>query len=149
MRFALTVAIFLLLFGLARRYGRGPEQQVAGILLANFMASIVHVMVAGQVSFDSMDRFVAVVDFVSLVAIVWIALRANRMWPLLIAALQLVVMIAHFSVFIEFGSRTVYWGMMAISQYLQLGVLAGGVVMHHRREKRAGPYRSWRSAFPT
>jgi hypothetical protein len=147
MRFTLTVAIFLLLFGLARRFGKGPEQQVAGILLANLTLCILNVMLSGPVRFEAIDRIVGLVDLASLVGFFWVALRANRMWPLLIAALQVMVMIAHLSVIIELGARTAYWGMMAVSQYLQLLVLAAGLVMHHRREKRVGPYRSWRPTF--
>ena len=144
MRFFLTVAIFLLLFGLSKRFGKGPERQVAGILLANLFLCIFHVMVSGQVRFGQMDRVVALVDLASLVGFLWVALRANRMWPLLIAALQIMVMIAHLSVFVVPGAPEVYWGMMALSQYLQLVVLAAGLAMHHLREKRVGPYRSWR-----
>ncbi len=148
MRFWLTVATFVVLFGLARRYGKEPEQQVAAILLANFLLLLFYVELRGNVAFASVDRVLAVLDLGSLVGFLWVALRANRMWPLLIAALQVVVMIAHLSVFIELGARTVYWGMMAVSQYLQLFVLAGGLISHHLRVKRVGPYRSWRPMLP-
>jgi hypothetical protein len=148
MRFTLTVAMFVLLFGLARRFGKGPEQQVAGILLANLTLCIINVMLSGQVHFESVDRAVAFVDLASLFGFFWVALRANRIWPLLVAALQIMVMIAHLSVYIELGARTAYWGMMAVSQYLQLVVMAGGLALHHRREKRVGPYRSWRPSLP-
>jgi hypothetical protein len=145
MRFWLTVATFLVLFGLARRYGKEPEQQVAAILLANFLLLLLYVGFLGDVQFAQVDRVLAVLDLASLAGFLWVALRANRMWPLVIAALQTVVMIAHLSVFIQLGARTVYWGMMAVSQYLQLAVLAAGLTTHYLREKRVGPYRSWRS----
>ena len=148
MRVWLTVATFVILFGLSRRFGKGPEQQVAAILLVNFLLLLLYLMFHGWVKFDQMDRGLALLDFVSLGGFLWVALRANRIWPLSIAALQVVVMIAHLSVFVEFGAKSVYWGMMAIAQYLQLVVLAGGIIMHHRRERRVGPYRSWRPSFP-
>jgi hypothetical protein len=144
MRFWLTVTTFLALFGFAKRFGKGPEQQVAGILLANFLLLLFYVGFFGRVDFEKVNRVLAILDLASLVGFLWVALRANRMWPLVIAALQVVVMIAHLSVLIQLGARTAYWGMMAVSQYLQLLVMASGLIMHHRREKRIGPYRSWR-----
>jgi len=148
MRFWLTVTTFLVLFGLAKRFGKGPERQVAGILLANLVLSLFNVMVRGRVDFHLMDPVLALLDLATLGGFLWVALRANRMWPLVVCALQCLVMIAHVSVLTQRGWTQVYWGMMAISQYLQLIVLASGVLTHHRREKMAGPYRSWRPALP-
>jgi hypothetical protein len=148
MRFWLTVAAFLILFGLAKRWGQGPERQAAALLLANLVLSILNIMLRGPVDFHITDPVLVLLDLATLLGFLTIALRANRMWPMMLSALQCLVMIAHFSVFTHRGWSQVYWGMMAFSQYLQLLVLAVGVITHHRRELRVGPYRSWRTELP-
>ena len=84
----------------------------------------------------------------TLVAVTWVALRANRVWPLVVASFQLLVVFAHLSVLISSGWDQVYWGMMLASNYSELIVTAIGSVCHHRRQKLVGRYRSWRLPVP-
>ena len=144
MRFWITVASLSILIGLVRRYGREPEQYAAGILFANFVLQLLNFVLRGPFDFIKVDPILFAIDAVTFLAMTWVALNANRLWPLVISALQMLVVIAHVSVLTSNGWDQVYWGMMAIAQYLQLLVVACGTLNHHFRERRAGPYRSWR-----
>ena len=91
-----------------------------------------------------MDLLLATIDALTLVGLTTVSLQANRMWPLVVAALQLLVMFAHVSVLVSVGGKQVYWGMMAAAQYMQLLAIGLGITAHHFRERRTGRYRSWR-----
>lgn len=149
MRFALTVTVILLSVAFAYRYGRGPERSAAAILSTAFVVSLIARLLRGPIEYVHLDPIAAAVDTATLGGVMWVALNANRVWPLVIASLQLFVIIAHVSVLLSSGWNQVYWGMMAIAQYLQLIVLVIGIASHHSRERRIGRYRSWRPSHDT
>ena len=144
MRFWITVAGLSILLGLAGRFGRGPERYAAGILFTNFVFQLVNFILRGPFNFMEVDPVLAGIDLGTFFALTYVALNANRLWPLVLSALQMLVVVAHVSVLTSRGWDQVYWGMMAISQYLQLFVLGAGTLSHHFRERRTGRYRSWR-----
>ncbi len=146
MRFWSTVVIMLILIGLAHRFGRGPERTAAHLLGINLFCSILNSAI-GTPSFNSVNYTLAGVDALTMVGLVWLAIRANRFWPLVVASLQFVVIIAHASVFVSIGWTQVYYGMMALSQYCELVVLAAGISSHYVRERRVGRYREWRRGY--
>ena len=99
----------------------------------------------GPSGFDVVDPVHLVLDGGELVAIMWLALRANRMWPLWAAAAQLICVSGHVAAFVDVGGmRRAYWAMTQLPPYIQLIALVLGAVAHARRFERIGPYRSWR-----
>jgi uncharacterized membrane protein len=101
----------------------------------------------GPSGFDTVDPVHVVLDGAELAAIMWLALRANRVWPLFAAAAQVLCVTGHIAVFIEAdGMRRAYWAMTQLPQYIQLTALLCGAIAHARRERIIGPYRSWRVA---
>lgn len=146
MRFSLTVMAMLILIGSAYRFGRGPERWGANLLGANLFLSILNLAIRGP-SFDDVDVVLAFADTATLVGLTCMALRANRVWPLSVAALQFLVIIVHGSVLVSIGWTRVYYGMMALSQYCEMIVLAVGIACHHAREARVGRYREWRRGY--
>jgi len=140
---ALTVVFGSAFVAVAR--GGAPERLAAGIIVCWILADVAYHLMFGPSGFERVDPVHLVLDGGELVAIVWLALRANRMWPLWAAAAQLICVSGHLALFIEpHGMRRAYWVMTQLPQYIQLTALVLGAVAHERRLQRIGPYRSWR-----
>ncbi|HEY6814625.1 MAG TPA: hypothetical protein VI168_03705 [Croceibacterium sp.] len=130
-------------FAVAR--GGPPERIATGIIVCWVISDVSYHLVFGPSGFDAVDPVHLVLDGGELVAIVWLALRANRMWPLWAAAAQLICVSGHVAVLISpEGMRRAYWAMTQLPPYIQLVAVFLGAVSHTRRLERIGPYRSWR-----
>jgi hypothetical protein len=128
-------------------YWRGgpPEQLGAAVILTWVLVDYAYHWWFGPSGFDTVDPVHVVLDGAELAAIVALALKANRMWPLWAAAAQLIYVATHLVVVIEPGGmRRAYWAMTQVSLYIQLLALTLGALAHARRERRLGRYRSWR-----
>ncbi|WP_275227447.1 hypothetical protein [Novosphingobium album (ex Liu et al. 2023)] len=134
--------VILVLF--AMRRGSGPERCVAAILSASLLFSLIRVMLRGPDDFTGLDPILVTIDFAVFAGVLWVALRANRVWPLVIAAMQLIVLLAHGYTLLKIGANQVYWAMMAFPQYIQMVALGIGIFCHLLRRARVGRYRDWR-----
>lgn len=144
---ALVLAPVLASGLLAYRPGGPPERAAVAIIVGWILADVVYHLLFGPSDFDTVDPVHVVLDGAELVAILWLALKANRMWPLWAAAAQLICVSGHVAAFVEPGGmRRAYWAMTQLPQYIQLTALLLGAAAHARRERRVGPYRSWRTA---
>lgn len=140
----LALAVLAAVAFLAVARGGPPERLAAAIIVCWIMADLTYHLVFGPSGFRRVDPVHLVLDGGELVAIVWLALRANRMWPLWAAAAQLICVSGHLALFVEPGMTQAYWAMTQLPQYIQLTALVCGAVAHARRYQRIGPYRSWR-----
>ena len=141
------IAIAFIVGGVLVAYHRGgqPERMAATIIVAWVVSDISYSLIFGPSSFDTVDPGRVILDGGELVAITWVALRANRMWPLWAAAAQLICVSGHIAAFIEVGGmRRAYWALTQLPAFIQLIALVLGAVAHARRFDRIGPYRSWR-----
>ena len=68
--------------------GAGPERRIAGVFIFMFVADRVYhaVLGSGRLLLNA-DLGHVLIDAVALAAFVWIALRANRVYPLWLASL--------------------------------------------------------------
>jgi hypothetical protein len=140
---ALTLVFAAAFFAVAR--GGPPERLAAAIIVCWIIADVTYHLAFGPSGFERVDPVHLVLDGGELVAIMWLALRANRMWPLWAAAAQLICFSGHIAVLISpEGMRRAYWAMTQLPPYIQLTALLLGAVWHARRFERIGPYRSWR-----
>jgi len=147
MVFEIGLALLLMSGFLAWSRGGPPERIAAGIIVGWLLTDGAYHVVFGPSGFDEVDPVHLVLDGAELVAILWLALRANRMWPLWAAAAQLICVSGHVAAFVEPGGMTrAYWAMTQLPQYIQLTALVCGALAHARRTRRVGPYRSWRLA---
>jgi len=144
---AIVIPIMLVMIAVVVAYRRGgpPERLAATIIVAWVIVDVTYHMLFGQSGFDAVDPVHVVLDGAELVAIMWLALRANRMWPLWAAAAQLICVTSHLVLFVELGGmRRAYWAMTQLPPLIQFTALLLGAVAHARRFDRIGPYRSWR-----
>ena len=128
-------------------WGAGPERAMAAIWLVCFeAASRIYAATAGAgYRLDAMDVFLAATDGCAAALWIFVALNANRNYPLFVAALQLLVMAAHVSRgLIEAISPIAYIVMVVGPGWVQLIVLALGLARHTWRQRLYGPYREWR-----
>lgn len=130
---------------LAYRRGGPPERYAATVIAGWVLTDATYHLLFGPSGFVLVDPVHVVLDGAELVAITWLALRANRMWPLWAAAAQLMCVSGHFVAVVEPGGmRRAYWAMTQLPAYIQLIALVCGAYAHARRFERIGPYRSWR-----
>jgi hypothetical protein len=124
----------------------GPPERFAAVVIVGWIATdaMYHVLF-GLSGFDKVDPVHLVLDGGELAAILWLALNANRTWPLWAAAAQVICVSGHIAGLIEPGGmRRAYWAMTQLPQYVQLTALLVGATAHARRVRLMGRYRSWR-----
>jgi hypothetical protein len=144
---SLIFAVILAAGALAWRRGGAPERAAAAIIVAWIVGDALYHILFGPSGFERVDPVHLVLDGAELAALLWLALRANRVWPLFAAAAQLICVTGHAAVLLEpDGMRRAYWAMTQLPQYIQLTALVMGAAAHARREQLIGPYRSWRVA---
>ncbi|OYW44391.1 MAG: hypothetical protein B7Z08_05900 [Sphingomonadales bacterium 32-68-7] len=130
---------------LASWRGGPPERLAAAIIVGWVLTDALYHVLFGPSGFEEVDPVHLVLDGAELVAITWLALQANRMWPMWAAAAQLICVTGHLAAFVEpVAVRRAYWAMTQLPQYIQLTALLLGAFAHARRVRRFGPYRSWR-----
>lgn len=127
-------------------YRGGPPERMAAVLIVGWIiADAIYHVLFGPSGFDKVDPVHLVLDGGELAAIIWLALNANRTWPLWAAAAQVICVSGHIALLIEpNGMRRAYWVMTQLPQYIQLTALLLGAAAHTRRVRLLGRYRSWR-----
>jgi uncharacterized membrane protein YfcA len=143
LRITIFVALLILCCGYALWRGGGPERLAAAAMLAATAASA---LVRAHVDhrFMETEAGLLIVDGLLLLALVAIALRADRGWPLLLAGLHLVTVGAHAVKMIDPGMiRVTYAVMLALWSYPMLIALAVGTHRHRMRLQRDGADRGW------
>ncbi len=131
----------------AARKGDEPERTVAIIFLAAFLFDTVNHLLFGDPTWFEVNPGHFVIDLWTFLTLTWVALKANRGWPLWVSATQLIVVIAHFAKLFEVDqARRSYWAMTQVPTWLQLAVLIMGTTAHVVRQRRIGVYAPWRPA---
>ena len=142
---AQTTAAWLICLA-ALKWGGGPERAIALIWLAVFELGHrgYHLLWNPIFQVDRFDTYHAMQDLVVLLGFVMVALRANLMYPLWIAAFQLIAFSAHLARGIADQITPIAYAALVIGpSYFQLGLIAGGLALHMRRVRKSGPYRDW------
>ncbi len=147
MRILGTFLVLFVIMGFALLRGGRPERfAIIGLALPLGLDPIYH-QLFGYREFVAFDLGHALFDSCVMVGFGWLAIRANRMWTLLIAALQVPTLVAHSIAAFELpGIRGAYWAMTEVPFYVQLFIVSCGLIAHTLRERRIGRYPDWR--FP-
>jgi len=143
LRVYLFATLLLLTSGYALWKGGAPERIVAAGLLSAYVATVLG-WSALPSRFHGLELSVFVVDAALLAMLITVALRADRGWPLLMAALQFDAVGAHFVKLLAPETiRVAYALLITIWSWPTQMLLAVGTWRHVRRVRRQGADRSW------
>jgi len=143
MRILLFDALLLFACGYALWRGGAPER-VAGAAMA--LAYLATLASYGRLisRFAHVETGVLVVDLALLIVLVVVALKADRGWPMALAALQLDTVGVHVARLFDLGMiRITYALMLAMWSYPMLVLLIAGTWRHGRRCRRDGEDLAW------
>ncbi|QJU56685.1 hypothetical protein HL653_01785 [Sphingomonas sp. AP4-R1] len=133
LRSVLALCTFLLVCAYALRRGGKPERWAASILLAGMVLTWALIRHSAQ-RYHAPEIGVAVADGLTLVALVWLMLRADRYWPGWLAAMQAIVVLSHLAMLLRVTDIPGYYkNTIQLWIYPQLAVLATGVLRHRLR----------------
>lgn len=139
-------AALILLLAAALRWGAGPERLVAATICSITLADKAYHLIFGSgVELGSINVGHFVIDAAACCSLIFIALAANRMYTLWIGAFQILALLSHPVRLVAQQVSPIAYAIMQIApSYFQIGLLAGGIWLHHRRSRANGTYRSWR-----
>lgn len=148
----MRIAIFLILqLGVCSyAYWRGaaPERIVATVMLAAVAANMSLALI-GPVAFYGVELGIVLIDCAMLAALLGVALRAERFWPIWMTGLQAVALAAHLAKLASPAVMPVaYATMLAFWSYPMMAILAVGTFRHTRRMAAHGADRSWSASSP-
>lgn len=87
-------------------------------------------------------------DLIGFASLFAISLRANRIYPLWMAGFQLTAVATHFATGIAAQALPRAYALLNLLPfYFVMAAFVAGMIAHQRRERRIGPYRSWRTGF--
>src|SRR5882757_7154799 len=139
--------IFNTLLGLCAGFaiwrGGAPERVAAGSLLLAALATALS-FTAFQGRFQRPEIGVMVTDMLLVAALYSLALRSNRIWPMLLAALQLSSVLVHLAKIVDLAMAAwVYQFLLKIWAYPMIALLVVGTVRHRARLARFGADQAW------
>ncbi|MFD2781456.1 hypothetical protein ACFS32_10405 [Novosphingobium pokkalii] len=118
---------------------------MAAILLATFALDVANHAIFGDPAWFAVNPGHLVIDLWAFIVLLWVAVRANRAWPLAVSAAQALVVLGHVAKLWELAMvRKAYWVMTQVPFSLQLLVLIFGTAAHMQRSRRLGDYHGWR-----
>ena len=129
--------------GYALLRGGAPERMGA-IIFAAGSALTLAALSAPPIRYNNVEVGVFVVDAATFVAFTILALRAERFWPLWVAGLLGVGLVAHLAKLLS--DAVIPWAyavVLSVWSYPILVVLVIGTIRHRRRLARNGVDRSW------
>lgn len=147
----MSQVLYFALLGLCWIYawlrGAAPERVGATILAIGSTLSLAALSnPAGR--FGSVESGILLIDLATSFAFVILALRAERYWPLWVAALQIIGTAGHAVKLVDAGTIPLaYAFIMAFWSYPMLALIALGTWRHQRRLARNGVDPSWSTFF--
>lgn len=142
--FTIIVAATFLVVAFATARGDAPERWCAAIIATEAMVDLLLQLTIGPRSFVQFDLSRLLLDLAAAGAFIAVALRANRVYPMAIAASQLVAVIGSLAALVaKEGWSQAFWAMTQLPVLLQLLLLLGGTLAHRHRLARLGPYNCW------
>lgn len=146
----MSIPIFLALMALCCGYafvrGGAPERIAAGLQIGAYALSLlVHFMFERR-TYQVANLGLAAIDVMLLLALVWLAWRSTRFWPLWIAGWQLAAIVAHLAKVLDPDMLATGYAIQAqIWGYPMLLVTGVGAVRHRRRIAAGLTDPSWKT----
>ena len=145
----IEIVVPFVLFGftavLTAMAGALPERAGAIILIAWLLLERLYHLFVGPNFFAGAIEVYIGLDLLAFMGFGALALTANRLWPLVATALQIIALLGHLAVWVGIpGEAKAYWAMTQLPPLLMALTVIAGTVLHARRRRRIGRYRSWR-----
>ncbi len=145
------VAAFLILLLMSTGYafwrGGTPERIGAAVVLGGTLASFFAVSGA-RARWLNLETGLLIVDATMLATVLILVVRANRLWPIPMAALLVVQVAGHFLKTLDPHIYPfLYWLTSSLWSYLVLAILIVATRNHRRRLKIQGRDPSWNASF--
>lgn len=123
--------------------GGAPERAVALLILIAVIASALSLNTTAKV-FGSREVGVFAIDIALGAAVIVVALKAERFWPLWLSALLILSVLLELAIwYAPYYYRAIYLILHASSAYPTLMLLALGTMRHRHRLKRFGRDPAW------
>lgn len=147
MRVALFVAFLLAALAYAVWRGGGPERTMAGIALIMVGSDVVlHHFV--PVEFAALDTGHLIIDLFGATSTILLALCAHRCWPMFVAVLHTLPLLAHTSRFLDVTMHpAAYLTMQVASSWLVPPILILATWRHRQRLRRTVSDPSWQASW--
>lgn len=139
--------IFVSLLFALWRWGGGPERGLAIVFCSTIVAPslVFQTLSDGIADLGAFSLFFGLADTAALAGLILVALNANRIYPLLITAFQVVAVSAHLvKGTVDQVSPGAHMVLAAAPGFCQVALLLAGLVQHRIRLSRFGSYRDWR-----
>jgi hypothetical protein len=147
MRIGLFVAFLLVALGYAVWRGGGPERTMAGIAVGMVGAdALLHRFIPAE--FATLDMGHLAIDLFGTTATTLLALHAHRFWPMVIAVLHMLPLLAHTSRHLDVAMHpAAYLTMQVAASWLVAPTLILATWRHQRRLRRNGNDPSWQTSW--
>lgn len=132
------------------KYGGRPERAAILSETAAVVLTIAAIrFLPHSAGFKNLPQAIALIDVVLFVVLTVIALRANRLWTIVLAGLQLSTVLVHLSKVLFPALPAAGYGVFAQfwSWPIMITTLAG-THSHRMRVRRFGPERDWKDLWP-
>jgi len=146
-RIALFLAFLAIAVGYAAWKGGGPERVMAGIAAAMVGSDqLLHLFVPAN--FATLDAGHLVIDLFGAVSTVLLAMFAHRFWPMCVAVLHLVPLLAHTSRSLDVALHpAAYLTMQVATSWPVPAIVILATWRHQRRLRRGDSEPSWLSSL--
>jgi hypothetical membrane protein len=142
------LALLILCAGYALAAGGAPERTGSAIYVVSAVVTYLILGFHSGHKWFQVEFGVFIVDVITFVVFVWLALRANRFWPIWVSALLGLGVLAHLA---RLAGPDVRWYayavVLTIWSYPILAIMALGTFNHQRRMRLRGSDRSWSKPF--
>jgi len=130
--------------------GGRPEKAAMISQVAAAVLTIIAIRILPRsVAFTGVAHGLVVIDIGLLLALTWLALRANRLWTIVLAGLQLSTMIVHLSKAVFPALPAASYGIFAqFWAWPMLLTTAVGIHCHALRTARFGEEPDWKPLWP-
>lgn len=145
----MSLPVFLMLMvmtcGYALVRGGAPERVAGGLLIGAFLLGLPVHLAMGAAGYASAIAGAAAIDVALLVALIVLAHRSTRYWPLWVAGWQMAAVIAHLAKMLDPTMQATGYAVQAqIWGYPMVLAVGIGAVRHRLRRRAGDPDPAWK-----
>ena len=146
MSLLLFLVCLVLSCGYALIRGGAPERIAAALMIGAFVAGIPLHLFVSAADYRSLALGGAAIDAVLLLALIVLAWRSTRYWPLWVAAWQVATVLAHTAKLLDPTMQATGYAIQAQIWGYPMVLAAGVGAWRHRQRRKAGfPDPAWKS----